>query len=64
MDFETFLEVDKIVKNYTGAYAINGKSLVCHIDDEEKELLLNDLDIKGIHFSHEYDKGRLEVTFE
>lgn len=64
MDFETFVKIDEIVKHYTGAYAINGGSLVCHIDDEEKELLLNDLDLNGIFFSHEYNEGRLEVTFE
>lgn len=64
MDFETFIKVDEIVKHYTGAYAINGGSLICHIDDEEKEFLLNDLDLNGIFFSHEYEEGRLEVTFK
>lgn len=64
MDFETFVKIDEIVKHYTGAYAINGKSLVCHVNDEEKEFLLNDLDLNGIFFSHEYSEGRLEVTFK
>lgn len=64
MNFETFCLIDEIVKHYTGAYAINGESLICHIDDEEKELLLNDLDLNGIYFSHEYEEGRLKVTFE
>lgn len=64
MDFETFLEIDKIVKHYAGTYEARDGTLVCYIDDEEKEFLLNDLDLKGIHFSHEYEEDRLEITFE
>jgi len=64
MDFETFSEIDKIVKHYAGTYEARDGTLVCYIDDEEKEFLLNDLDLKGIHFSHEYEEDRLEITFK
>lgn len=63
MKFETFCLIDEIVSWYTGAYALNGDTLMAHLDDESKEKLLNDLDMKRIKFSHTYENGRLEVTF-
>lgn len=68
-------KIESIVKRYTEAYIFtnNTKNLAvelkCHLDEESKEFLLNDIDNElrdWISFSHTYDSNRgwLQITFK
>ena len=68
-------KIEAIVKRYTEAYIFtnNAKNLAvelkCHLDEESKEFLLNDIDNElrdWINFSHTYDpnRGWLQITFK
>lgn len=72
MDFYVFCGIDKIVKKYTEAYALSNRSpdlgvvLTASVTDEEKECILNELDFSlkdYVEFSHEYENGKLQITF-
>lgn len=72
MDFNTFCNIDSIVKKYTDGYMLRNRSpdlavtLTTLVNDEEKEYILNDLDVElkdYVNFSHTYENGKLEVTF-
>ena len=72
MMFLTMCEIDNIIKNYTEAYMIgNGKDLsvqlIANVSDEDKEKILNDLDLilpYGLIFNHKYENGKLEINFK
>lgn len=72
MDFFVFCKIDEIIKKYTEAYTICNKSpsldveLIASVTDEEKEYILNELDFSlrdYVEFSHEYENGKLQITF-
>lgn len=72
MDFYIFCGIDKIVKKYTEAYALSNKPqdlavvLTASVTDEQKECILNELDFSlrdYVEFSHEYENGKLQITF-
>lgn len=72
MDFYVFCSIDKIVKKYTEAYALSNRSpdlavvLTASVTDEQKECILNELDFSlrdYVEFSHEYENGKLQITF-
>lgn len=74
MNLELMMDVDEVLRKYTGAYAFfNDKelnlALMANVSDTEKELILNDLDMLlplGIIFNHEYnnENGKLNITFK
>lgn len=73
MDFYIFCGIDKIVKKYTESYMIGNRSpdlavvLTASVTDEQKECILNDLDFNlrdYVEFSHEYENGKLQITFK
>ena len=73
MDFNTFCNIDSIVKKYTDGYMLGNRSpdlaviLTALVNDEEKEYILNDLDKElpyGLYFSHEYENGKLKIVFK
>lgn len=73
MDFYVFCGIDKIVKQYTDAYMLGNSIpnldvvLTASVTKEQKEHILNDLDDSlrdYVDFSHEYENGRLEITFK
>lgn len=72
MDYFVFCKIDEIVKKYTEAYMICNKSpnldvvLTASVTDEQKECILNELDFSlrdYVEFSHEYENGKLQITF-
>ena len=65
--------IEKCVKKYTEAYRFGNNpnsfnvELIANINDEDKECLLNDIDLNlpyGLNFSHIYKNGKLKVTFK
>lgn len=73
MDFNIFCGIDEIVKKYTESYMIGNRSpdlavvLTASVTDEQKECILNDLDFNlrdYVEFSHEYENGKLQITFK
>lgn len=65
--------IEKMIKKYTEAYCLQnrinefGIGFVCHINEEDKEFLLNDLDVNlpyGLTFSHTYKNGKLDLTIK
>lgn len=72
MMFSIFCEIDRIVKGYTEAYALCNNPetlnviLTASVTEEQKEFILNDLDYNLrdlIQFTHTYDNGKLQITF-
>ena len=72
MNMFVFSMIDDIFRKYTGAFGVTNAFrtlnpiIIAHVNDTEKECILNDLDIKlpyGINFSHSYKNGRLKVIF-
>lgn len=72
MDFFTFCELDKIVKNHTESYVFVNNSnldieLIAYVSEESKEIMLSKIDSKlplGMIFSHTYEDGKLVVDFK
>lgn len=64
--------IEKYVKKYTEAYRFGNNpnldvELIANINEEDKECLLNDIDLNlpyGLNFSHTYENGKLKVTFK
>ena len=65
--------IEKEIKKYTEAYIFQNRlpnfliCFRCHINEEDKEKLLNDLDLVlpyGLTFSHTYKNSHLEVIFK
>lgn len=64
--------IEQCVKKYTSAYRFGNNQdldveLIANINDENKECLLNDIDLNlpyGLNFSHIYENGKLKVTFK
>lgn len=64
--------IENCVKKYTEAYRFGNNTnlnveLIANINDEDKECLLNDIDLNlpyGLNFSHIYENGKLKVTFK
>ena len=72
MDFETFLELDEIVKRYTESYVFYNRApdlaftLDAHVNENDKEWILSEFDCKlpyGTNFRHTYKNGKLQVIF-
>lgn len=72
MMYSVFCEIDTIVKRHTEAYILTNREsdlkvvLTASVNDEQKEFILNDLDYclrDLINFSHEYENGKLQITF-
>ena len=73
MLFMILEKVEEQIKKYTEAYMFMNALpdlAICfraNINEEDKELLLNDLDLVlpyGLTFSHEYKNGHLTVKFK
>lgn len=65
--------IEKLIKQYTEAYAIQNRAkdlavgFMMHINEEDKELLLNDIDKYlpyGLTFSHTYENGKMDLTIK
>ena len=64
--------IEQHVKKYTEAYRFGNNpnldvELIANINEEDKECLLNDIDLNlpyGLNFSHTYENGKLKVTFK
>lgn len=65
--------IKSCVKKYTKAYMFGNNpknfnvELIANINDEDKECLLNDIDMHlpyGLNFSHTYENGRLKIIFK
>ena len=64
--------IESHVEKYTEAYRFGNNpnldvELIANINEEDKECLLNDIDLNlpyGLNFSHVYENGKLKVTFK
>lgn len=64
--------IEQCVKKYTEAYRFGNNpnldvELIANINDNDKECLLNDIDLNlpyGLNFSHIYENGKLKITFK
>ena len=67
-------EIDSVLKKYTEGFAIGNDTetlnpmIIAHVNETEKELILNDLDKKlpfNLNFSHQYkENGELKIIFK
>lgn len=73
MNFKTMNDIKQNIEKYTKEYIIgNNPKTLCvfvqaNINEESKELLLNDLDTilpLGLFFKHTYENNKLIVEFE
>ena len=73
MNYMTMIKIDEKIRKYSEAFMIGNEVktlsvfLKAHIDEESKELFLNDLDSilpYGTIFSHEYENGVLNIIFK
>lgn len=69
----TLNSIEDCVKKYAKGYALVNRApdlaigLNCSVNEEDKEMLLNDLDTilpYGLYFTHEYENGHLKLTFK
>lgn len=65
--------IENMIRKYTQAYALQNRAgdlavgFICHINEDDKESLLNDLDVSlpyGLTFSHTYENGKLDLTIK
>lgn len=72
MQYQTMLQIEGKLNKYSSEYEIENVetlnvSISAHLDEENKELFLNELDLilpLGLIFTHEYENGRLKVIFK
>lgn len=66
-------EIDKTLRKYTDGFCVGNDAktlnpmIVTHVNETEKELILNDLDKKipfNLNFSHQYKNGELKIIFK
>ena len=73
MQYSMLMKIKDKLEKYTKKYRFGNNVgslnffITAHLEEEKKELLLNDLDKMlplGLFFSHQYENGRLKIIFK